>query len=834
MVSRPASPTRSCNAGEFTPEAKGRIDIKQYYSAGLAFKGVEPVPQSGFRRMGGSRRVGKWRQPLSARAITSPTPAAGPFTGTQTIWTGTVAGTVAAVLASTLAISAGTATFTIEAFVSGVWVPIGPVGGGPFAVKTGTPVTRLAAFAPGQQKAATSLRIRATFSVSATVSGLTVSAFFESGTALRPRYVDLNTDQGDVLSCFITAGIADFFTATAGFVGSARLAAVTSDMLSDLAFYAEGNTIGIFNGQLQTARLFLATPGQLQDWRQDLWPYAPVPEADLGGDYPKTDDKWTLNIRYTDAVSFLAVNITINGETTGAVYVPKVSDGTPADVGNDPEDWAQWAIDMQTAIRALPSMSTGVVVTMDTFHYQGYRQYLITFGGDLSGEEYDVSVIVGNTSDASALVSHTQIGKTDFEPIFSTDKGWPGVAALVQDRMGYVRIPAVTGAQALSRVGEYFDLNVDATTDAAARLDKLRSQTSETILHIKESTYLFAFTDRGVYFVPNRTIERNTPLNFVPASEIGAQPNCLPFTLEGEVYYVAINPQGLPFAANGGKQVLRITEAVTSATTNYNADPVSLLASHLTDNLIRSASQKPETDLDASKGWLMRGDGRLIACQMIRNQDINGYCEWLAAAGGLVREIGVDGKNKLWLANERAGNNSIEIYDTSIFLQDALSAVPDLGGVITGLDYEDGAELWAVADGYVLGPFACVAGSIALGDAYAAALVGRWIAPRWESMPQVLVVGNDDVIRRPGRIHTLHIDIADTGSIAVGANGEEPQDIILNETTDPVDAPMPLKTKMLTVDGSVLLGMMEDTTAVITQKRPGPLRVRQIAMGTKL
>ncbi|WP_189341359.1 hypothetical protein, partial [Mesorhizobium sp. M2D.F.Ca.ET.140.01.1.1] len=80
----------------------------------------------------------------------------------------------------------------------GVWVQVA----GPFAVKTGTPVTRLAAFAPGAQKAATSIRIRATFSLAATtVSGLTVAASFESGTAERPRFVDLTTDQGDALAC---------------------------------------------------------------------------------------------------------------------------------------------------------------------------------------------------------------------------------------------------------------------------------------------------------------------------------------------------------------------------------------------------------------------------------------------------------------------------------------------------------------------------------------------------------------------------------------------------------------------------------------------------------
>ncbi|WP_189341298.1 hypothetical protein, partial [Mesorhizobium sp. M2D.F.Ca.ET.140.01.1.1] len=115
--------------------------------------------------------------------------------------------------------------------------------------------------------------------------------------------------------------------------------------------------------------------------------------------------------------------------------------------------------------------------------------------------EYEFSAIIANTADASVLPYHTQIGKTETEAVFSTARGWPGGAVLVQDRMDYFRIPAVGGAMALSRIGEYFDLNIEGTTDAAARLDKLRSQTSEAILHVKESTYMFVFTDRGVYFI---------------------------------------------------------------------------------------------------------------------------------------------------------------------------------------------------------------------------------------------------------------------------------------------------------------------------------------------
>lgn len=827
MVAKPAIPIRSCNAGEFTPEAAGRVDIKQYYSAGLAFKNVEPVPQSGFRRMGGSHRMGEWRKPLAAQPITAPTLIAGPHVGTQTIWTGTVAGSIAVLIVHNLAISAGTATFSVEALVGGAWTTVA----GPFSVVRTALATRTAAFAPGQQKAATGIRIRATFSESAVVSGLTVDAFFETGVAKPPRYVQLTTDDGYAISGFITEAMADFYTED-GFVGSASLGSVSASMLPDLDFYAEGNTIGVFHRAVETYRLFLMTPGKLHDWRSDRWPYDPVPNADLGGDYPKTDDVWEIFVRWAANVE-MYMTVTVDGDTPPAVPHKDAAGAVLTSDNFTDASWAIFAADLQTALEGRPSIGPGVTVVNSVVEGKA-RKLTITFGGDLSGEQYDLSALITNTTDMSALPYHTQIGETETEPLFSAARGWPGTAALVQDRQAYGRIPAVPGAMAMSRVGEYFDLNTESPNDNAARLDKLRSQTSETILHIVEADYLFVFTDRGVYFVPNRTIERNTPLNFVLASEIGAQPNCKPFQLEGELYYVAINPKGLAYASEGGKQLFRVTESVTSSSTSFNGEPVSLLATHLVDKIVRDCRQRPESDLDASKGWLMRADGRLVATQMIRNQEINGYCEWVSAANGLVREIGVDGKNKLWLAIERAGRTSIELYDPAIYLQDAIDAVPNLAGVVSGLAYEDGAELWAVADGYVLGPFTVAGGSIDLEDAYTTALVGRWVAPRWEGMPQVLVTGDDQVIMRPGRIHTLHVRIAGTTSIAVGANGEAPVNIALNETGDPVDQPMPPKTMVKTIDGDDLSGFMEGTTAVITQLRPGELRVRDIGIGAKL
>jgi hypothetical protein len=829
MVARPATPYRSANAGEFSPDAKGRVDIKQYYSAGLAFKNTEPVPQSGFRQMGGSWRMGEWRKPLAVRAISAPSTSAGPHTGTQTVWTGTVAGAVAAVLVTGFAISAGTATFDIEAFVGGVWTKIA----GPFAVATGTPVTRFAAFAPGQQKVATSLRIRATFSISATVTIGSVAAWEESGTALAPRMIDLTTDAGDAITGIVTEGIADFFTED-GFVGAARLAEVTAAMLPDLGFYAEAATIGIFHADLESRRLLLMSQTELHDWRSDLWPYETLPTADLGGVYAKTDDIWEISLNWGGDPFAVVVQVTINGETTPSVDVPDIDGNSwdPGAAGNHGiADWPQFVADLEAAIQDLPSLSTGVTVA-DLGGGGEARGFRVTFGGDLSGEEFDLASIVVNTAQASALASHTQIGKTEFEDLFSALRGWPGFVALMQDRMGYGRVPAVPGALALSRIGEYFDLNIEGTTDQAARLDKLRSQTSELIVAMKEATFVLVFTDRGVYFINNRTIERNAPLNFIKASEIGAQPNCEPFDLEGKVFYVAVGPRGMPDRAVGGQQLLSVAESVVSSTTSFEAAPESLLATHLVEHIIRSARQKPENDLDASKGWLMRTDGRLIAGQIIKSQEITGFCEWIAASQGAVREIRVDGRNRLWLAVERAGIRTHELYDPGIFLHDAVEASTDLAGLVTGLAFADGDEVWAVADGYVLGPFVVDASEIDLEDPYDDVIVGRWQAPRFESMPQVYVTPGDDVILRPGRIHTAHVNVIDTTSIAIGANGEAPRDITLAETTDPVDAPTPAKSKLITETG--LVGSMTGTTLVITQTRPGTFRVRDYAIGAKL
>ncbi|MCW5697921.1 MAG: hypothetical protein KIS96_14470 [Bauldia sp.] len=706
MVARPAKPFRSANAGELSDDVKGRVDIQQYYSAGLQFRNIEPVPQSGWRQMGGTRRLGTW-------------PAAS-----------------------------------------------------------------------------------------------------------RPRMCDILLDDGTAVMAIVTPGLVEFFT-DAGKQGDVAVPAITAGMLSDLDFYAEGKTIGIFHRALKSVRLF--NDGGPGAWTADDWPYAPPPDADLGGVYPMTADVWEIAIRWANNPT-VVLNVTVDTETTPAVALTDAG-GTRVPAEDATADWDLFAANLAAAINALSTVASGVTVSA-AVREDNSNYLLVTFGGAATGREYQVSATVSNTADASGLAYHREIGKTQYEPLWSAGRGWPGHASLVQDRMAHGRIAAQPGAIAMSRTGEYFDFDVSGTTPDAARLDRLRAQTAETVLMLKESTFLLALTDRAVYFATNRVMERGQPLNFVLASEIGAQPNCPPFDLDGQIFYVAINPQGLAFAHLGGRQLYSMV--YNDVSTKFDAAGESLLASHLVDRLIRAARQKPETDLDASKGWLLRTDGRLVAAQIIKNQKITGFCQWQAAGGGIVREIRVDGRNRLWLAVQRGALRTIELYDQALFLHDVVTkGATDFAGVLTGLDSHEGAEVWAVAQGYVLGPFTVAGGAIDLRDAYDGPIVvGRWQKPVFESMPEVLVRGNDDVLIRPGRIHTAHINIVGTTSIAVGANGTPPADVPLLDAGDPVDQAMPAKTKLVTVAG--LDGWMTYPTLTITQVRPGPLRVKDYGLEAKL
>lgn len=622
-----------------------------------------------------------------------------------------------------------------------------------------------------------------------------------------------------------TAGSVDIWRNDRVKVATVALPSITGDMVPDLRFFGEANTFGIFHPSLWNGIRLLRNASDDRLWTLGVWPYENIPEVDLGGSYVKTDDVWDFYLRYTGDTVSLVMALTIEGMTTASVKLVGSESGTviaPRDADDD--DWSAFAASLQTAIAALAGFSSGVSVAYSAALSTGYyRVFTVTFGGALQGSEYEFDAQVVNTSDASALASHTQIGETEGEPLVSATRGGFSGVAMFQDRAVYYGPAARTTALAMSQPAEYFNLNIDSQADNAPRLEALRSETSETVLHVVDAAYLVAFTDEGEYFASNRTVERGKPLNWVRSSSIGSKRSCAPAVLEGNVYFVS---------ADGGRLYRNNYDAVGET---FAPKPVNDLNGTEDDDLVRDIRdmkvQRKRGTMASDRLWILREDGRLVCGIVNVGQEIElAAAEWQVAGGGLVHALVVDGQENVWLTVERDGAICEEVLEEeSINLfQRGFEAVTDLTGRVSGLAVLNGKVVWAEIDNDVFGPFTVLAGVIDTGQAGKAARIGLWQAPIYESMPYVRVLQNDDVVRRPGKVASVRLYVRETASLAVGANGRAVKDVPLNRMA----APKVNFTGHVPVAG--LIGACMDPTLTISQVRPGRLKVRDYIPGVKL
>lgn len=435
-------------------------------------------------------------------------------------------------------------------------------------------------------------------------------------------------------------------------VATKAIAAITVDLLPELKFYGEANTFGVFHQDLETIRLF-RDPADDTVWTVDLWPYDKLPDVDLGGVYAKDDDVWEIGIRWSEGVSTIVIDVDVDGEFINSIEITDLTSG-----------WAAFATALQTELRDLPSLSDDLTVSDEGSKGQTrYRLMRVTFGGDLSGAEYSLNARILNTADASVLSYHREIGETHGEPLVSDERGWFEGMDLFQDRAIYHGPKARGGAVAMSRVGEYFDLNIEASGDSAARLEALRTETSERVRFVYEGIYLLGFTDQAEWFVSNRVIKADEPVNWVRTSTHGIHPQIPPFEMEGRVFFVSSGRRSDDEPENFDVGQALYSMVYDDVATRFGAEPESLLASHLIRDVEGGALQKKVRHNDAGRLWLRDAFGRLVLAVIIKNQEIVAFCEWVAALAGKVVGSSVDGQNQVWLTIDRAGIVTHEIME---------------------------------------------------------------------------------------------------------------------------------------------------------------------------
>jgi hypothetical protein len=636
------------------------------------------------------------------------------------------------------------------------------------------------------------------------------------------RYGVLEVDANLSYLLVFTVGEIRVFRNSVTRVATLAAAWVTAELLPQLSFFGEANTFGVWHEDLRTRRLY-RDPVNDSIWSIDDWPYTDIPEVDLGGVYIKTTDKWQFYVRFTGDTIALVMSISIEGNKTDGVTLKNTVPVTIQPGAATTTDWNNFASALQTEARLLPGMSAGLSLTYDAASSSsGYAVFAVTFGGSLDGDEYQFDANILNTADASVLSSHIQTGKTAGEVLVSAAKGWFAGMDLFQDRAIYFGARARRASVSMSKVAAYFTLNIKDQADNGARLEALRTISSEQILHVLEGKYLLVFTDKAEWFATNRTIVRNEPVNFVRTTENGCRPNCRPQVLEGFVWYV-----------NKDGSVLYST-SYDDVSTSFLADPESLLATHLIAGVKRMGVQKKVNNNNVSRLWMLRDDGRLIYAVVIKSQEIMAVVEWIPAGGGLVKEIAIDGQQRVSIAVQRGSVVTQELLEEAgqnVF-HNALTVSTDLTGVAGGLSLFNGKSVWARINGYLFGPFTVTGGQIQTEENASSAIVGLWQPPNFESMPFVKVMQDNSILQRPGRVHTINLALIDTESIAVGANGSPPKNVSLAQQSDDLtQSPKPFNGKKVV---SGINGVIEGPTVRITQTRPGLLRVRDYLPGVKL
>lgn len=598
------------------------------------------------------------------------------------------------------------------------------------------------------------------------------------------------------------------------------IAAITADMVPDLSFFGEANTFGVFHPDLNNGvglRLFRNAADDTS-WTVGSWPLVAIPKVDLGGTYAKTSDIWDMYFRWADTAGEIVVSCSVDG-----IVAPSASSVWTAPASNA-SDWNAFAAEIQAQLSTLVGFTSGVTVTR-IGSKANYAVLRVEFGGVLAGAEYQFEIRVVNTTEVAVLTGHVQVGETDGEALVSSSRGGFAGMSIYQDRAVYYAPTARPAALAQSQIGEYFNLNIEATADSSARLDALRTSTSETIYHVIDNTYLLIFTDQAEWFASNRAVNRNDPLNLVRASEIGSRKNCRPVAIDGLVFFVS---------PDGGILYSIVYDAVS---TTYTPTPENDLAKDILRLMADQVVQRKIAESTTTRNWIRRDDGRLV-CLIVnkaREQNIVAPAEWGVHLGGSVKAHCVDGSEQVWLVVERNGQPRVEILEEPSIncFQAAVRMTTSASGVASGLSVHNGRQVWAEIDGDIYGPYTVAGGQITIAEQPSKpAIVGLWEPPVYECMPYFRVLQDDSVVKRPGAVKAASLYMLDTTSLAIGANGRPAKDVPLNRISDDLSGPRKGFTGEVLVAG--LNGVSRAPTLTITQVRPGRLRLRDYVPEVKL
>ncbi|MGI2031943.1 hypothetical protein ACRQ1B_06075 [Rhizobium panacihumi] len=572
-----------------------------------------------------------------------------------------------------------------------------------------------------------------------------------------------------------------------------------SPVVDEMTEAQQSDTMLLFHENLRSKRIRATDAG----WVVDDLPFENIPNYDYGGDYTNgVPARWRLEFVGLEAFTSIFV-VTVSGQETKALtYVATMPDLADA---------------IRAAVEELANVSPGIEVTSPSD-----KVIEILFTGDGNeGDGWAVSGRVINKADAAITASKRVPGVMPGEPVMSPTRGWPQCGVFWQQRLLVGGLRSLPNAWLMSLQGDYFNYDLRFTEANGPAIIPMDKAGGERIERMVASLNLLIFTTQAEYWIAERALSKVEAPNHVQASRNGIKRGVPVIENEGAAIWCHANGSTI------GE--LRYTDVEG----NFVAIDTSLLASHLLEDVVDQASRRSSASMDGNLQAIIRKDGQARLVTLLREQEVTAYSRF--SADGLFKATARNARNELSFVIENAGTRSLQRLEPGLLLDEAIDIVSGAPTtVVPGLARFNGRQVWVIGDRDVFGPYVVTGGAITLPIAVTKTTVGTWRPPIVSTLSPPRDIGPNTVLKRKARIHTVHVSIVDTTSLAIGTNGGAMREVNLHRygvlaDVGELDQGVTGEIKITGLRGYAVAPFI-----TISQLRPGRLNVRSITVETAL
>lgn len=383
------------------------------------------------------------------------------------------------------------------------------------------------------------------------------------------------------------------------------------------------------------------------DWTITTATFDNMPRVDFGDvtytngvdevqklDFP---DKVDSGARWNIGDTFVLI---LEDEETDPIAIPNNNSGFLAGL-------------IETALRGLPNVDAPGITAVSSNPSAQIKDasIFVTFSGKNGKRPWGAMGyrVISAIESPGVSISVTTRGERPGEDALSNLRGWPRCGVFFQGRHWMAGSRSLPNTVWATRSATDWDLNNKRTTDDYGFMYSADTDDVPAFLNIYPGRHLQLFATTGEFYIPVSESEGVTPKNMVlrRTTSRGSKPGLRVSEVDGATVFVQW----------GGKALREFIFADTEAA--YQANSISLLASHLMlDPLSLTLRRASSTD-DADLLFMPNGDGSMSVFCTLRTQEVNAMTLWTTQ--GKYRDV-CPVYEDVFIAVERTVNGATDVY----------------------------------------------------------------------------------------------------------------------------------------------------------------------------